>query len=316
MIAERRRIQWPDGKSFAFTFIDDTDKSTVDNTSVIYEFLSDHGLKTTKTVWPLAPIHKPLLGGSSLEDPPYRAWVEKLQRRGFEIGMHGTTDHSSTRARILKGFDFFRESLGQDPRIYINHTGQKEGIYWGAHRLDGPFKFLYKLKHRLAKNKRESFCGHVPGSKYFWGDVCARRVTYVRNFVFKNINTLACDSAMPYHDPRRPYVPFWFSASEAAKPRSCAMLLNSANQDRLLRSGGACVAYAHFGFNFAPRGKIDPAFKLLIRRLSQLPGWFVPVSTLLDFLRTQPPWRAVPKPLQLYRIQLKWLLCKWRHGRS
>ena len=43
-------MTWPNGKRFAFTIIDDTDKSTVENIKPVYDYLYSHGLKTTKTV--------------------------------------------------------------------------------------------------------------------------------------------------------------------------------------------------------------------------------------------------------------------------
>ncbi len=48
------RISWPEGKTFAFTIFDDTDRSTVENTKPVYDFLKANGLRTTKSVWPIA----------------------------------------------------------------------------------------------------------------------------------------------------------------------------------------------------------------------------------------------------------------------
>lgn len=45
------KIIWPGGKSFAFTIVDDTDKTTLENGPVVYDFLNDLGIKITKTVW-------------------------------------------------------------------------------------------------------------------------------------------------------------------------------------------------------------------------------------------------------------------------
>ena len=46
-------------------------------------------------------------------------------------------DGSSPREQVIAGLDRFRELLGADPRLHANHTGQREGIYWGEARLDG-----------------------------------------------------------------------------------------------------------------------------------------------------------------------------------
>jgi hypothetical protein len=44
-------VKWPNGKSFAFTIVDDTDEATVNNVKPIYDLLYELGFKTTKTVW-------------------------------------------------------------------------------------------------------------------------------------------------------------------------------------------------------------------------------------------------------------------------
>src|SRR2546421_4011075 len=110
----RRLTNWPDGRKFAFSIVDDTDKATVENTRGIYEFLLEHGLRTTKTIWPLSPWNEPRMGGATLEDKEYRQWILELQERGVEIGMHGTTDHTSARHDIIKGFNYFYEVMGEN----------------------------------------------------------------------------------------------------------------------------------------------------------------------------------------------------------
>ena len=44
-----KKLQWPDGKDFAFTIFDDTDLATLDNVNEVYSLLSDYGLITTKS---------------------------------------------------------------------------------------------------------------------------------------------------------------------------------------------------------------------------------------------------------------------------
>src|SRR5512147_1237268 len=102
MPGEIAKPAWPQGKRFAFTIVDDTDRSTVENAGPIYNFLSEFGLRTTKTIWPLAPLGPPCTGGQSLEDPEYRRWVLDLRDRGFEIALHGVSDETSTRERVLR----------------------------------------------------------------------------------------------------------------------------------------------------------------------------------------------------------------------
>lgn len=308
-------IEWPDGKRFAFSIVDDTEASTVENTKPVYDLLESCGMRTTKTVWPLGFSREPQLGGGTLQDPDYRAWVLDLQAAGFEIAFHGATDHSSTREETRRALDVFREVLGHDPRLHANHFGQAEGIYWGEARLDGLPRLVYRAANAVLR-RGTRYYGHVESSTYFWGDLCRDRIEYVRNFSFPGVNTLKADPLMPYHDPRRPYVRFWFSSSEAAELDSFCTLLTDENQDRLVEEGGACIAYTHFGFGFAEDGRPNPRFARVIERLGGLPGWFVPASTLLDYLRTQPGWQPERGIAPLRGLERRWLLSKLRHGRG
>jgi len=306
-------VVWPDGERFAFTIIDDTDGCTIGNVAPVYDFLLDLGIVTTKTVWPLAARNPRPEGGQSLEEPDYRDWVLRLQARGVEIASHGAANETSERERTLLGLDRFREIIGHDPRVYTIHVGQREGTYWGRDRLDGAARAAYCLIHG-ARGTNDCYHGHLNGTPEFWGDLCATRVTYVRSLVFRDIDTRRQDPMMPYHDPRRPFVPFWFSASEGARAPSFLRLLSERNQDRLVATGGACIAYTHFAYGFVEHGRLDPEFTRLMKRLAGLRGWFVPVSTLLDHLRTQPGWTPVVDPRRLARMQWKWLLSKLRTG--
>ncbi len=309
---ETTMIAWPERRPFGFTIVDDTDKSTVANTAPIYEFLADLGMRITKTVWPLRPTLPACQGGDTLENANYRRWIESLQAGGFEIAMHGATDHTSERRDVIRGFDAFREVLGHDPRMYINHVGQREAMYWGEARLDGWIRMAYRIAKTLYRGKCDRFFGHVEGSPYFWGDICRERVTYMRNLVFPAANTLACDSHMPYHDPRRPYVRFWFSGSDGAGVRRFCRLLDDEAQDRLVASGGACVVYTHLGSGFVSGGRLDDGFKSAMTRLAGRGGWYAPASTLLDHLRAQPGWRATVSRTVASLTQLHWLMSQVR----
>ncbi len=301
------------GKRFAFTIVDDTEASTLENVGPVYDLLHEHGILTTKTVWPLAFRKPPRFGGGTLQDPEYRAWIVDLAERGFEIAFHGATDHSSLRSDTERALDVFRETIGRDPKLHANHFGQVEGIYWGEDRLDGSANLLYRLVNRLLW-RNTKYYGHVEGSPYFWGDLCRDRITYVRNLSFSDINTLKVAPIMPYHDPRRPFVRYWFSASEGQSYDAFCELISEQNQERLLAEGGACIAYAHFGFDFVRHGRVRDEFASLIERLAGLPGWFVPASTLLDFMRTQPGWREEADAKTLRAMQYRWLGSRLRHG--
>ena len=306
---------WPDGKRFAFSIVDDTDGATVENARPVYDFLLALGIRSTKTVWPLACAGQPITGGSTLEEPEYLRWILELQRCGVEIAFHGAADGSSPRQRVIAGLDRFREVLGADPRLHANHTGQREGIYWGEARLDGLARLAYLAATR-ARGRSRRYGGHDASTEYFWGDACRDRITYVRNFVFRDINTTKCDPLMPYHDPRRPYVGYWFSCSEGPVAASFCETIAEENQDRLVEEGGGCIMYTHFGAGFTETGRLHQEFVRLMRRLAALGGWFVPTSTLLDHLRSQTSWAPERDPALLRRMQWRWLGSKLLHGTS
>lgn len=43
-------MEFPEGRQFAFSILDDTDDSTVENVKPVYDIFSSLGMKTTKTV--------------------------------------------------------------------------------------------------------------------------------------------------------------------------------------------------------------------------------------------------------------------------
>jgi hypothetical protein len=42
--------------------------------------------------------------------------------------------------------------------------------------------------------------------------------------------------------------------------------------------------YTHFASRFLENGRLNGRFKILMQRLSKMNGWFVPVTTLLDYI--------------------------------
>ena len=278
------KITWPDGKDFAFTIFDDPDLDTVENVKAIYAFLNDLGLRTTKAVWPIQGRDTPRIGGATCEDKRYLKWVLDLQHQGFEIAFHNATYHTSTREQTERGLDAFRRLFGHDPSSMTNHSGCHESIYWGRERLSGNKRAIYDLLHLQVNGKRMRFQGHLLTSPLFWGDLCKERIKYVRNFVLGDINTLKACPEMPYHDPLRPYVNYWFAGSEGPRVDSFIAMTNEANQDRLALEGGACIMYTHLASGFLEKGTINKRFRSLMERLSRMNGWFVPASTLLDHI--------------------------------
>lgn len=278
------QLAWPAGKRFAFTVFDDTDSAILANVREVYALLLDHGLVTTKSVWALRETADGgRWPGETLDDPAYVAWLRQLQAAGVEIGYHGAACHSSRRDDIIRGLQRFADRFGAPPRTFTNHSICRENVYWGSARLSGWRRGAYNL---LTRGRHHGyFSGHLPESPYFWGDLCAQQIDYVRNFIFQDINTLRCCPLMPYHDPTRPYVRAWFASTDGATCARYTDALSEANQDRLEAEGGACIMYTHFASGFYQDGQLDPRFRQLMKRLSEKNGWFVPVATLLDYLR-------------------------------
>jgi len=84
-------VEFPDGKEFAFTIVDDTDNATVENVKPVYDHLYNCGLRTTKTVWVYPPQEGNSFTGECLLDENYFQFMKELQERGFEIALHNRT---------------------------------------------------------------------------------------------------------------------------------------------------------------------------------------------------------------------------------
>jgi len=303
---------WPDDKRFAFTVFDDTDCATLENVKGVYDFLADCGFCTTKSVWVMAgDPNRGKKPGQTCADPDYLRWLLDLQAKGFEIGFHNGTWHSLPRDAVRAALDKFAELFGHDPNVAANHTDVADGIYWADARLTGWRRPLYNLLtgfHNLGKYR-----GHVEGDPFFWGDLCKARVKYFRNFVFRDINTLKACPIMPYHDPQRPYVNYWFASSDGANCNTFNECVTEAAQDRLEAQGGACIMYTHFADGFSDAGRLNPRFQSLMERLAKKNGWFVPAGKLLDYLTQINGRREISRP-ERRRLECKWLWEKIRIG--
>jgi len=307
------RPRWPEGKSFAFAIFDDPDRQTTARGWPVYDFLAEHGFRTTKGTWPLAPS-RPIGAdnwGGTCADPEHLEWVLELQSLGFEIGYHGAAPHTSTRAESAAGLERFSELLGHPPRTYTQHVFCDESVYWGEERVTGVNRLAYNAL-TLGRN-RGRFRGSVPGDPLFWGDLCKDRVKYVRNHIYREVNTLKACPLMPYHDPDRPLVNFWFASSDGNDVNSFNDCLSEEHQDRLEAEGGACIMYTHFAFGFLEDGRLNSRFRQLMKRLADKTGWFVPVCTLLDPL-LEGGGAAVIPPSERSRLERRWLRYKIRHG--
>ena len=312
------RTAFPGGARFGFSIFDDADNATVANSAPVYRLLAAHGIRTTKSVW-VYPS-RGAYGGESLLDQNYRDWVLELKAQGFEIGLHNVGDGAFSRQEILAGLDVFRDIIGSYPRTHSNHVSNPDCIYWWDRRFEWPFTLLYRAAYRVIYGPLASRAGHDPSSVHFWGDACKEHISYVRNLTFNGINTQADDPRMPYRvRSKEAYSNLWFSSSDAQSIAEMRDLLSERNIDALEASGGSCIIYTHFASGFVDvNGRVDPVFERQIAYLASRPGWFVPVSTLLDHLAAQGTtadpgyrYRAARNVRWAYDRLVKW----WRYRR-
>jgi hypothetical protein len=220
-------------------------------------------------------------------------------------------NEDTKRDGIRRALDEFERLIGCLPRSHANHASNRDNLYWGPARLGGRSR---RWVYRLANSFRSvPSHGHVEGSTYFWGDLCREHILYVRNFVFDEINLDRIGAAAPYHDSNKPFVNYWFSSCEGHDEATLCRLLSEQNQDQLEAEGGVCIVYTHFANGFVEHGELNSRFASLMRRLAQKNGWFVPVSTLLDYLRERSPDGAIA-PSHLANLEIRWLLGKLRMG--
>jgi hypothetical protein len=288
--------------------MDDTDDATLENVEPIYRLLESLGMRTTKTVWSVRCEEgsENFAMAETLDDAAYHDFVIDLHTRGFEIAFHNATMESSERTRTVRALERFSATFGAAPRVHANHSFNRENLYWGADRIDN--RFLRAAYRTLLRLPNDFYLGHRPGSPFWWGDLCAAQIEYIRNLTFADINLLNVNPSMPYQDPRRPYGNWWFSSSDAENADAFVDLLRLESQERLEREGGVCVVATHFGKGFCVDGKVRPDVERLLRSLAARAGWFVPVGELLDHLRT---FRAAgPLP------QKEWQRMQWRWARD
>ncbi len=281
------QFEFSNGKRFAFTIVDDTDVATVANVKPVYELLHELGFRTTKTLWPVGCPEgsQDFSSSQTLEDADYRAFAVDLQQRGFEVTWHGATMETSPRVRTIGALHRFHEIFGEYPRIHVNHALNRENVYWGAGRLDS--RMLRAVFGRFTGRPAEYFTGHIEDSPLWWGDLCAKYVVYGRNLTTNDINTARFNPSMPYRDPQRPLIPWWFSASDAEGVEEFNELIHPRQQERLQRDGGFCIVATHFGKDFVRHGVLNPVTIARLEELSRRPGWFPTTGQLLDWLRAR-----------------------------
>jgi hypothetical protein len=301
--------RYPGGKRFAFSIVDDTDNATVASVGPVYALLAELGLRSTKTVWVYPPRDR--FTGESLADPHYVAWLRELQAKGFEIALHNVGSGAFTRQEILAGLDRFRDLLGGDPRMQVNHVSNPDNLYWRAERrFRPPIRWAYalvrKAQNLLSGRAPTMSAGEDPASPHYWGDACRERIRYVRNLTFRSLDTLAVDPRMPYHDPRKPLVQRWFSSADGNTADHLVDLLSPANLDRLEANGGATIIYTHTTNGFMRDGAVRADVVACLRDVARRSVWSVPASDLLDHLAARPETESVSEGY-LRGLERRWL---------
>ncbi len=297
----KRKIKWPDGRTFAFTIVDDTDGATLENIKPVYDYLAQKGLLTTKTCWAFPPKDK-IYKGSSLEDREYTEYLKELSEKGFEMAFHNAGSGGHNREETLKGFESFRKTFGDYPKMHINHSNCIENIYWGAKRFHFPINVIY----RLIASKVKSY-GHMEKSEYFWGDICKKHIKYVRNRTFNGLNTLKEDNRLVYPEcGKEEYANYWFSSSNGMNIEDFSKIMTKENIDRLAEEEGCSILYTHLAYGFVDeKGELDKRFKDAIDYISGLNGWFVTASEMLDYILKQNEYKK--SYIYELKMDIKWL---------
>lgn len=308
-------MKWPNGYKFAFTIVDDTDFATVANVKPVYDFLAELGMRTTKTAWVFRGEGTPVDGGATCEEPEYLDWLLSLQQQGFEIAFHNAAPCTSRREVTQQAIARFQELFGSHPMLFCNHVSNRENLYWGDARLSAWRRALYNVVTR--GRRRNSSRGHLEKNPLFWGDLCREHVRYVRGFVFDELDALLRCPEVPYHDPSRPYVNFWFTSADGGTLKRFLANFTAARLQQLEQSGGLCIAYVHFAEGFAENGHPRSDFRERMEFLAGLNGWFVPASAALDYLRQEAgPQQRTLAPERLCQLERQWLFEKLFKGTS
>jgi hypothetical protein len=295
-----RKVKWPLNKEFAFTIIDDTDGSFVENIEPIYKYLISKNIKTTKTVW-IYPTRNSSIG-QTIQDKNYLEFLLQIESKGTEIQLHNVGSGDFKRSEIIDGFDIFKKTFDRYPSLQINHSSNPDNIYWGYKR----FGTILSLLIRFLYAKRR-FYGDEIGSDYFWGDLSKEHIKFIRNRVFNGINTLGYDPQMPFREKNKKYSNFWFSSSDGHSVEEFNDLIAKKNVDRLIHKNGLCIVYTHFSYGFLEQnGELNSTFKANIDYLSSKNGWFVPASEILDYLLKDKQKHEVSN-LYLNLLDLKWV---------
>jgi len=285
----KNKLIYPSNKQFAFTILDDTDDTTEENGRPVYDFLYDLGLRTTKTVWTFDTPQEnrgPYFAGETLSSPKYLEWVHELVANDFEIAFHNATMGSSLRHDTIKALDLIKNEFRQGVRLHCNHGQNRENLHWGTDRYNS-----YIIRKALAFMTKfrfyPEFEGNDPESPYYWSDVADERLSYMRAFTFRRLNGIGIPPGRPYADPSKQKKTMFFNTTDAPDVLAFNKLVNPSSISKLRAQNGWAIISTHLGKGFYRNNKIDPEFKNNMEYLASLPGWFVPTSQLLDFLKIE-----------------------------
>ena len=250
------RLLWtPYPYRAGFCITDDTDNADLESVRIVYDFLRDRGIRTTKTVWAfrpeepsgVPPAPRSTLRGITLEDPNYLSYCKELRSSGFEIALHGASAGNNRRERTKEGFSVLLNEFGSDG-TFICHAKNAENIYW--EEKCGLTKLEQSLIHRFSGY---TTYGEDEKSPYFWGDLCRQYVSQIRLFRTRCTNTLSVNPSMPYYDQRKPWVRSWFSATK----RSFHDCTKPEALERLIDENGLTVLYQYM-HRYADRSTQKP----------------------------------------------------------
>ena len=282
----KNRLTFPSGAEFAFTILDDTDDTTVKNGRPVYDLLCDLGLRTTKTVWAFdtPPENRgPYFAGETLSSQEYLEWVHELAANDFEIAFHNATMGSSLRDDTIKALDFIKKEFGHQVRLHCNHGQNRENLHWGADRYTTyPIRKILSLYTKFKSYPK--FEGNNPESPYYWSDIADEQLSYIRSFTFRQLNGAKIKPGRPFRDPGKQTGPVFFNTTDASDVSVFNKYVNTASIDKLRKQSGWAIISTHLGKGFYYDNKLDAEFQRTMKYLASLPGWFVPVSELLDHI--------------------------------
>ena len=279
------KIVWPEGKQFAFTVFDDADWETLENVGGVYSLLADCGLRTTKSCWVVrGDPDKGYAGGANRRRRrPLAMAAATCSRRDSRSAGTARTWHSLPRRELTgrrwRSSPSFSAIIPSRPRI----TPVDEAIYWGSDRLTGFHSFLYNLLTALSQ--QPASIAATSKATNTSGATCAGRRSSISAISSFRTST-RCGAARSCRTTTRTGRTSTIGLPRPTAPRCSDLIAASPSGSRTSwRRRGAPASCTPTSPTVSPRGgKVDPQFEQLVRRLAAKNGWFVPVTTLLDYL--------------------------------